>query len=51
MSAADSSSRGSMIRVVNWLRRPWLHMIRYEAQIATRVRAAFATTRTFGSKF
>src|SRR5260370_4771624 len=50
MRTTDSNSRGSRMRAVYWLRKPWPHMILYEAQIATIARAPLAMSCTLGSK-
>src|SRR3982074_380776 len=49
MSTTPSNKRGSKMRAVYWLRRPWPHMIRYEAHSVITTSAASATTCTFGS--
>src|SRR6266849_5879610 len=50
ISTTPINSRGSRMRAVYWLRRPWPHMIRYAAHIVIKTRAPLATSWTFGSK-
>jgi len=50
ISTTAMKSLGSNMRAVYWVKRPWPHMIRYEAHKAMRTSAASATSCTFGSK-